>query len=162
MPTPVSEQIAVVVFTRLQVLETVGESVYEFTACNVVRPRRYNSHTPEHQQIVLMQEAPQRAPDYDCPGSPNKLAWSLRFLIVCHVMPSEEDETAVDTLKNLMWAEVIRVVATDQNWETMDDLAIESEWEDPEFIDPSGGVDGVIVPLSVTYRHSERDPFTAG
>ena len=44
----------------------------------------------------------------------------------------------------------------------MDDLAIESEWEDPEFIDPSGGVDGVIVPLSVTYRHSERDPFTAG
>ena len=158
---PISERIAVAVFERLQLL-LAGYSKH-FTASEVVRPLRNGGFTPQHLQIVMTQSAPELVQELMCPGNPPALAYQTQFNIRCHVMPSERDPTPVDEFVNVMAAEVQRVVTDDSYltylWHTMDNLAINSEWQTHENIESDGSFDGVNVPLLVTYRVSENDPF---
>ena len=158
---PVSERIAQQLFDRLRLL-SAGYSD-QFRAASVVRPLRNEIETPEHLQIVLTQGSPEINEELMCPGNPPAQCYEGMFNIRCRVMLSETDTTPVDEIINTMAAEVVRVVCDDSylsySWHTMEDLAFNSQWQPHENIDSDGSYDGVNVPLLVSYRVSETNPF---
>lgn len=116
--------------------------------------------TPRHLQIVLTQADPEDIPELFCPGNPPAIAYLQRFNIRCHIMPSEKDPTPFDEYVNTMTADVVKAVTyTGSDWFTFGGLAIDAKWETRENIDADGGVDGVNIPLAITYRTSETDPY---
>lgn len=160
---PISERIANELVERLSLL-TANYSD-QFIASSVGRPLRNDAGTPEHLRIVVTQNSPERNEELDCPGNPPALAYSTTFNIRCYIMPSELDTTPVEDYCNLIAAEVVRVVCDedmlddDTQWHTMGGIAVNSEWQAHENIDSDGSYDGVNVPLLVTYRVSENNPF---
>lgn len=160
---PVSERIADAILQRLLLL-TAGYSD-QFVASGVERPLRNDAGTPAHLRIVLTQDSPERIEDLDCPGNPPANCYATRYNIRCYVMPSENDTTPVEEYCNLMAGEVVRVVCDDDmiddgtQWHTMGGMAVNAEWQAHENIDADGSYDGVNVPLHVTYRVSETNPF---
>ena len=155
---PISEQIATKLFDRIHLLAadfTASTSVSE-----VIRPVRMGGFTPKHLQIVVTQSDPEEVPELFVPGNPPAIAYRQRFNIRCHIMPSEKDPTPFDEYANTMTADVVKAVThVGATWFTFDGLAIDARWESREFIDADGGVDGINVPLSITYRTSEYDPY---
>lgn len=165
---PVIERIAEALLYRLRLL-TAGYSVFT-PVLEVIRPTRLGGFTPRHLQIVVTQNAPERVTDYDLPGNPPATAWVVQFNIRCHVLPSEKDTTEVDEIVNTMAADVVKVVCdetaelpefVDTAWHTFRDLAIVAEWQTQETIDSDGSSDGINVPLAVTYRTDETNPYIA-
>lgn len=160
---PISERIASALFDRLRLLSAGYSDQLAFT--NVVRPLRNEVATPQHLQIVLTQDAPQINAELSCPGNPPATCYELLFHINCRVMPSENDTTPVDEYINTMAAEVVRVVCDEtmiedsSQWHTFGDIAVNAEWQAHENIDGDGSYDGVDVPILVTYRVSENNPF---
>lgn len=159
---PVSERIASVLFGRLQFL-AAQYSLYT-PVCEVIRPTRMGGFTPKHLQIVLTQEAPEIDEELGCPGNPPATGYRLLFNIRCHAMPSEKDITVIDEILNTMAADVVLVVCDEDvhdqgQWHTMNDLAINSEFQSLESIEPDGSYVGVNVPLLVTYRTDENNPY---
>jgi len=160
---PVSERIADAILQRLRLL-TAGYSD-QFLASGAERPLRNDAGTPDHLRIVLTQQSPDRLEELDCPGNPPALAYTVVFNIRCYVMPSENDPTPVEEYVNVMAAEVVRVICDEDmiedatQWHTMGDLSINAEWQSHENIDSDGSYDGVNIPLLVTYRVTEGNPF---
>lgn len=154
---PISEQIAQALFERLEYL-VAGYSAYT-PVSEVIRPTRLGGFTPKHLQIVLTQEAPERNEELSCPGNPPSVAWNQRFNIRCHVMPSERDPTPVDEIINTMAADVQQVVSDATDWHTFGSLALNAEWQTHENIDGDGSYDGVNVPIVITYRTDENNPY---
>lgn len=156
---PVVERIADALYERLRHL-AAGYS--EHTAVTeVIRPtQRGKSYSPKHLQIVLTQSAPEAVEELSHPGNPPALAWRQIFNIRCHVNASEKDPTAVDTIINTMAADVVKVVCdAGTHWHNFNNLAIDAEWLPTEPVDADGGFDGINVPLAVTYRTSEGNPY---
>lgn len=160
---PVSERIAAELYSRLRLL-TAGYSDHLLIS-EVVRPTRNGNWTPKHLQIVLTQSSPERNEESDCPGNPPADAFDTTFNIRCHVMPSERDPTPVDEYINAMAAEVQRVVCDESmledesEWHTFGELSFNATWLTHENIDSDGSFDGVNIPLMVSYRVSENNPF---
>lgn len=157
---PIVEQIADAIYERLRLL-TAGASDY-ITASEVIRFNRKQEYTPKHLQIVLAQGDPVRVRELDFPGNPPAEARQQPFNIRLHVIPSEFDETPTDTLVNVFEAEVRKVLTTPQaTWHLWGNLAIDSQFGDPETItDDGSGIDGINLILLVTYRTAENDPYT--
>lgn len=158
---PVSERIASVLFERLRFL-AAQYSVYT-PVSEVIRPTRLGGYTPKHLQIVLTQEPPEIDDELGCPGNPPATAYRLLFNIRCHVLPSEKDITVVDEIINTFDADVIRVV-TDASiygamWYTLGGFAVNAEFQTRESIDADGSFVGFNLPLLVTYRTDENNPY---
>lgn len=155
---PVVDRISDVLFRRLQLL-TAGYSVFT-PVVEVIRPTRMGGFTPQHLQIVLTMGDKARNTELDCPGNPPAIAWDQTFNIRCHVMPSERDTTRVDEIVNAFAADVMQVVCdAGSQWHTFDGLAIESQWQDMQDIDADGSFVGVNVPITITFRTDENNPF---
>jgi hypothetical protein len=158
---PVSERIACEIFDRLQLL-AAQYSVYT-PVSEVIRPTRMGGYTPKHLQMVLTQNDPEVDSELGCPGNPPATALKILFNIRCHVMPSEKDITVVDEIINTFDADVVRVI-TDPDlfgtqWHTMGGLAIDAEFQTRESIDSDGSFAGTNIPLLVTYRTDENNPY---
>lgn len=158
---PVSERIANVLFERLQIL-SAQFSVFT-PVSEVIRPTRMGGYTPKHLQIVLTQSAPEIDEELGCPGNPPATAYRMTFNIRCHVMPSEKDTTVIDEITNTFAADVVRAVTSDDfygpTWYTMDDLAFDSMFGTHEPIDLDGSFGGVNLPLVVSFRTDENNPY---
>jgi hypothetical protein len=120
-------------------------------------------YTPKHLQVVLTQNDPEVNEELGCPGNPPATAYNILFNIRCHVMPSERDTTVVDEIINTFDADVVRAV-TDQTiygamWYTLGDLAIDATFQTRESIDADGSFVGFNLPLLVTYRTDENNPY---
>ena len=155
---PINERIAVEIFTRLQRLEAGKEDTIQLS--EVIRPKRYATYTPKNLQVVLTQENPEPNPELNLVGNPPAVAYDQQFNVRCHVLPSEHDPTSVDELINLMTAGVIKEITSDNLWHTFNNLAIDASIGTIEQIDTDGSFDGANVPVTVTYRVSETDPYT--
>lgn len=155
---PVVERIAQAIYERLRLL-TAQYSVFS-PVPEVVRPTRLDACTPKNMQVILTQDAPQRNEELDCPGNPPAIAYDVLFNIRCHIMPSEKDPTPVEEYINVLAADVVRVVCDATDWHTFGGLAINANWQSQENTDADGSFDGVNVPLLVTYRTDETNPFT--
>ncbi len=159
MPVAVVEQIALVLVSRLETLTVPGTE--NTTAIEVIRPLRIGQYTPEDWQVVLMQGDTGEVEDLMIPGNPPAVCYETIFNIRCHILPSEDDTDAKDSLINQFAADVRKVVCSPTaTWHNFGGLSLDAIWQPPENINPDGSFDGVNVPLAVRYRTNEGDPYT--
>lgn len=157
---PIIERIAVTLYERLQLI-TAGYSSSIFVR-EVIRPTRIEDFKPQHFQVVLTQDDPEEVPELSMPGNPPAKAMRARFNVHCHLLPSEKDPTPIDKYINIFESDIIRVVTEggDAYWQTFGGLAIDASIGPKESISPDGGIDGFTLPVFITYRTSEINPYT--
>jgi hypothetical protein len=157
--TPVVSRISDEIFARLQTLVSGAAGAYEFV--NVVRPTKLATYTPQHGLIVLTRGEVVRVPEIDCPGNPPAVGMQQTFLIRVHIAPSERDATPVEVYEDMMEAEIHRAIVNDAaTWHTFGELAINADLGAQQTVSSDGGYDGIAIPLMVTYRVTEGDPYT--
>jgi hypothetical protein len=157
--TPVVSRISDEIFARLQALVSGSAGAYSFA--NVVRPTKLATYTPQHGLIVLTRGEVSRVTELDCPGNPPAVAFQQTFSIRVHIAPSEKDTTPVEVYEDVMEAEIHRAIVNDAaTWHTFGDLAINANLGAQQTVVSDGGYDGIAVPLAVTFRVTEGDPYT--
>jgi len=158
MATPVSEQIAVVVRSRLAAISTTAG--YETTTSGAIRPTKQGGFQPKDYQIIVSKVSNARVNIY--PGNPAKIERNLQFNIRAIVRPSDADPTAIDTLVDTFAADVTKALTNVANWHSFGGLAINAvtdETADYE-TDGEGAAGYMSTTLNVIYRHPENDPYT--
>lgn len=156
--TPVVTRISDEIVNRLQTL--VGGDAGTYTFAGVVRPTKIVNYTPQHGLIVVTRGEVSRVPELDCPGNPPANTYRQTFLIRVHVAPSENDETPVEVFEDVMEAAILQAIRVDETWYTFNDHALIADFGAQVTTTSDGGYDGFAVPLNVTYRISEGDPYT--
>ena len=157
--TPVVSRISDEIFARLQALVSGSAGAYSFA--NVVRPTKLATYTPQHGLIVLTRGEVSRVTELDCPGNPPAVAFQQTFSIRVHIAPSEKDTTPVEVYEDVMEAEIHRAIVNDAaTWHTFGNLAINADLGAQQTVVSDGGYDGIAVPLAVTFRVTEGDPYT--
>lgn len=156
---PVVSRISDEIFARLQVLVSGSAGAYSFA--DVVRPTKLATYTPQHGLIVLTRGEVSRVTELDCPGNPPAVAFQQTFSIRVHIAPSEKDANPVEVYEDVMEAEIHKAIANDAaTWHTFGDLAINADIGAQQTVVSDGGYDGIAIPLMVTYRVTEGDPYT--
>lgn len=159
LQAPVVTRISDEIVERLQVLIAGDDIAYQFK--DVIRPTRLAQYAPEHGLIVLTRGEVARQPEVDCPGNPPAIGYKQTFLIRVHVAPSELDETPLETIEDVMEAAIHNAIRNDADWHTFGGIAIHADLGAQMTMTADGGYNGFAVPLDVTYRISEGDPYTA-
>lgn len=161
MPTAVPELIATEIVTRLQQI-TTGNG-YAFSVSEVVRPTRLQqSITPKHHQIQVVQTVNAFNPQMTHEGSPPAIAYDVVFNLHCFIRDSDSSTTPRATLENDIEASVRKAICNASDWYNFDGNAIIADWGQARpFVSQEGEHSGIVVPLIVTYRVSETDPYTA-
>jgi hypothetical protein len=140
---------------------TSGYSPY-FRIVEVIQPKRQGDYSPRHNQIVLTYGGIDRVEALDFPGNPPAVAYNQTYNIRCHVIPSEKDPTPINEMLDTYAAEVMRVVCdAGSQWYSFGSLAIDANFQPTETYSAENGLSGINVPLVVTFRHSENNPFEA-
>jgi hypothetical protein len=161
---PVTSQLPVIslisneIFARLQTL--ISGSVGAYSFADVVRPTKIATYTPRNGLIVLTRGEIVRVNELDCVGNPPAIAWMQTFLIRVHIAPSENDATALELFEDIAESEIHRAICDYENWHTFDDNAINADFGPQQTTTADGSYNGIAVPLMVTYRVSEGDPYT--
>jgi hypothetical protein len=126
----------------------------------VVRPTKIATYSPQNGLIVLTRGEVARVAELDCPGNPPAIAYQQTFLIRVHIAPSERDTTPVEAYEDIVESEIHKAIVTDAaTWHTFGDLALNADFGAQQTVVSDGGYDGIAVPLMVTYRISEGDPY---
>jgi hypothetical protein len=158
--TPIPELIAIEIESRLNTI--LLENNYSFDVSEVVRPNRKGENWQyRHMGIGILQGESTRVPELDCPGNPPAIAYAVQFQLqgICKDSMNLDEPHA--TSENEMAAAIQKAIASDVNtWHTMDGNAFDSDFGSATpFSSPEGENLGVSIPLSVTYRVSENNPF---
>lgn len=160
MALPIIEQISATIVSRLGQI-TLANS-YEFDVASVDRVKRLaDGWTPRHLSIVVEQSEDEKNDELSYPGNPPAEARDVLFRIHGFVRESDHASTDDDTAVNQMAAAIRQALAAvGSNWHTLSGNAIDAMLGTNE---PFDNVDhkGVTVSLFVTYRISERDPYTS-
>lgn len=157
--TPVVSRISDEIFARLQALVSGSAGAYSFA--NVVRPTKLATYTPQHGLIVLTRGEVSRVTELDCPGNPPAVAFQQTFSIRVHIAPSEKDTTPIEVYEDVMEAEIHKAIVNDSaTWHTFGELAMNADIGAQQTVVSDGGYDGMAIPLTVTYRVTEGDPYT--
>lgn len=154
---PVVSAIADVLFERLETL--VAAPIGEIVVPGVVRPTKLGTYTPEHLLIVLTRGESVRVPELDCPGNPPAVCRRQTFGVRVHIAPSEKDATPIELYEDVAEAEIHKAVTGTAAWHTFGGNAINAEIGIVERISGDGGYDGISIPVLVTYRADEDDPY---
>ena len=154
---PVVSLISDEIFARLQDLASSSVGPYSFTG--VERPRKLATYTPHHGLIVLTRGESVRLNELDCPGNPPAIAWQQTFLIRVHIAPSEKDPTPIERYEDVSEAEIIKAIRIDGTWHTFCGNAINADFGPVQTATSDGGYEGIAIPLVVTYRVAEDDPY---
>lgn len=161
---PIVERIAQELFTRLQKLEAgAAKSGMKYT---VQRPTVRGPTKRSHLDVRLTQAPPEPNPEASCIGNPPAMGYNVQFNIRVALDPSEDDLTPADEYLNTVEADVIETVCNasylsgSYSWQAFEGLAINAMWAAREHVAADGGFDGINVPLIVTYRVAETDPYS--
>ena len=150
-------------------LETLIDPSEQTEVVEVIRPTRLGTWTPRDLQIVVVQGDPERVPELDIPGNPPAECNRQIFNIYCHVRTSESSDEPADKTVNAFAADVKKAVCTPQaTWHNFESTcgttttrwAINAEWLTQENIESGEGCDGIKLPLAITYRTDENDPYS--
>lgn len=161
MPTAIPELIALELKDRLEQITT--DNGYSFDVESVVRlTRKGEEFTPKHLRMVIVQAETEKNPELSYPGNPPTVARDVTYHIRAFVRASDSIVTPKDTTQNDVAAAIEKAIASDGiDWYTMDGNAVNSEIGGIEpFEMESGDHAGVSLPVVVTYRVRENDPYT--
>ena len=154
---PVVTKISDEIFARLETLITEPNDAFTFES--VIRPTKLAQYTPEHGLIVLTRGEVARVNELDCPGNPPAIAYQQTFLIRVHIAPSEKDTTPIEFYEDVAEAAIVKAIRTAGTWHTFDSNAIHADFGAQQTSTSDGGYDGIAVPLMVTYRVTEGNPY---
>jgi hypothetical protein len=155
---PVVERIARELLRRLELL--IDSSTHNTQVVEVIRPKRIETYSPRNKQIVLTEQDHVRVQSLDCPGNPPANARQITFNIRCHIINDEKSCEPIDTLVHMFAADVENVVVgNDSQWYTFGNLSMMAEWQTEEPIASDGAIDGVNLPITITYRTTEGNPY---
>ena len=158
MSLPIVEEIAVVIFSRLDKLAKKYDVTTNLAAA--VRPTKVGGFTPQDGQIELTEGEEEVDESLSHPGNPPATARIQTFNILARAMPSEKDPTPIGKIISEMKADIVRTICTPAaTWHTFGGFAINARWGSPEKIAPGGEFDGVTMPMMVTYRTDENNPY---
>ena len=159
--TAIPELIATTLKTRLEAI-TTGNG-YNFDVSEVKRVNRVAKDvTPRDKQIQIKQgtSAYNRAMSHG--GNPPAIAYDVVYMLHCFVRNSDSDATASATSENDFDAAVKKSVCSVSDWYNFGGKAIIADWGNAKpYISAEGEHAGITIPLVVTYRVSETDPYTA-
>jgi hypothetical protein len=147
---PANEEIAKRIFERLT-------DSGDFTV--VRQTKQLDEWTPEDRQVVMVAMMPERAEDIDHPGNPPANGYQMEVRFRLHVMQSEHDETPTEDLLSRLAADVMVACTDAPNWHQWDEIAINSEFGSLESVPNDGGIDAAMLPLVVSYRITEGNPY---
>jgi hypothetical protein len=150
MTEPIVEQIMSNVRTRMA---AAFDDVYRSTRTATWQPKDLVIHV--HQGALTPN------PELSCPGNPPATAYDLEVIVAGIVKPSDASTVAVDTFRNRLGSDII-VAATDAtNWHQWESLAINTvHGPIEEYTEETGGIAGVMVRFTITFRVDENDPYT--
>lgn len=150
MTEPVVEQIMANVRTRMA---AAFDDVYRSTRIGTWQPKDLVLHV--HQGTLTPN------PELSCPGNPPAQAYDLEAIVAGIVKPSDSETTAVDTFKNRLGADIIAAATDATNWHQWGNLAINTTIGTvEEYVEETGGLQGVMVRFVITFRVDENDPYT--
>lgn len=156
--TAVVESIAAELLRRLNTL--VDNTIYNTKVKEVIRPRRLEDRTIRDRQIVMTDGQHDRVPDLDHEGNPPAEAWRITFNLYLHVQNDERKCESIDKVIHTFAADVKKAVCSvDTRWHTFGEKAIDASWQSMEAIQSDGTFDGVNLPIAITYRVDEDDPY---
>jgi hypothetical protein len=158
--TPIPELIALVLVSRLEAI--TEEAGYLFTVPFVRRVSRDGRDwTPKANAIAVVQGDAERNPDQDCPGSPPANAYNLTFEVKGFVSKPEHQEYPDAADANEMEAVMLKAITEGQSdWHQFDGNSRVAHFGTTTYERSSTHLI-VTVPIVVTYRISELDPYLA-
>ena len=158
MSLTIIEQIAQVLVTRLEAM--LVENSFNTLASGIVRPARFADITPINKQVVIAQGQDDVVEELSHPGNPPAIARRQIFNVRCYLLPSERSTEAIDAQINVFAADVNKAICTPSGtWQTFGGLAVDAMVGGYDFFQADGGIEGVTVPVSVTYRTDEGNPY---
>lgn len=151
MTEPVVEQIMSNVRTRMA---AAFDDVYRST--------RIGTWQPKDLVLSVSQGDLIPNPEVSCPGNPPAQGYDLPVIIAGIVKPSDASVVAVDTFKNRLGADIIVAATNATLWHQWGGLAINTVHGPIEdYVEDTGGVQGVMVRFTITFRVDENNPYTA-
>jgi hypothetical protein len=150
MTEPVVEQIMANVRTRMAV---AFDDVYRSTRVGTWQPKDLVLHV--HQGTL----SPNAELSY--PGNPPAQAYDLEAIVAGIVKPSDASTVAVDTFRNRLGADIITAATNATLWHQWGGLAINTTIGTvEEYTEETGGLSGVMVKFTITFRTDENNPYT--
>jgi hypothetical protein len=160
MPLTVLETIAVALTERLEAM--VDSDDYDTEVSSVFRlGRNGGEFNIEHLQIVVKQGADEIVDELSYPGNPPAIAHNQTFNLRCHVLTSEHDTDPVESIVNAFQADVTKCLTAGNNWYQFGGSCIDATIGAVEPINEDGGIDGFNLPVYITYRVDENNPYNA-
>jgi hypothetical protein len=118
----------------------------------------------ENYLVLVVQQDSQLNEEMSHPENPPAIAFDATFNIHCFVRESDREESVMSTTSNEMAAQAMKAITNESvspnKWWQMAGNAIVSEFGMIGPYSESEGVNaGVTLPLVVSYRISETDPY---
>lgn len=153
MSDPPEELIAQNVKTTVEaVTEAAG---YNQTVAEVHRLTSLEGFEPTNLHVVMLEDPPERDRESESAGSHT---WKKVFGLVLYVRPSDDDTSPIDTQINRFRADVAKAMMVDH---TRGGYAFDTDILDAAVVtDEDGRVQGHMLPVEVSYRYLETDPYT--
>lgn len=150
MAEPIVEQIMAAVKARM---DSAFSEAYRSTRIATWQPKDLVVHV---HQGTLTPNA-----ELSCPGNPPAQAYDLEAIVAGITKPSDREQTAIDTFKNRMGADIIAAATDAALWHQWGSLAINTTIGPvEEYVEESGGFAGVMVKFLITFRVDENNPYT--
>lgn len=155
----IPERIAQEIIERLEEIQIVNS--FDFDIVDVVRPDRLaRNWTPKNYRVLLVQGNEERLPELDHEGNPPAIAWQVEYQIKVFLRDSDRSETAHAIGENRIAANVRKAITNSSTWYNFGEVALFADMGASEpFFTNEGDSQGITIPITVTYRASETDPF---
>jgi hypothetical protein len=155
----IPERIALEIVERLELISLAAS--FDFDVVDVIRPdRTARNWTPKNFRILVVQGSEDRLPELDHEGNPPACAYQVEYQVKMFLRDLDKSETPHAVSENRAAGNIRKAITNSSDWYTFRDIALFAEFGSTEpFISNEGDHQGVSVPLTVTYRSSETDPF---
>lgn len=166
-PVDIPEKICLEVVARLSAITTVNG--YQFTVPQVVRlNRKGDNWNLKNRSMAVVRVSETENEELSFPGNPPAVAYDLLIEVKAIVRDAEfgsagaVQTTSIETAENMVAAQIRRALTNDgAMWYTMDGNAVNTRIGAAVPFDASEGeLNGITIPIVVTYRVSETDPYT--
>ena len=149
MSEPVVERIMQAVRSRVAATRTA------YRSANVAKWQPKDNVLHVHQGDIV------ENPELNCPGNPPAKGWTVVAAVAAILKPSDTDTTPIDTYKNRAWAVIVQAVTDADLWHQWGGLALNTvHGPVEEYTEETGGLAGVMVRFTITFRVDEGDPYT--